>query len=174
MRENFGFIHEKTEIKILVLFIMRRLSDPITFDVLTELVMCDDGIGYFDFTECVTDLLKTEHLTVTDGKYTITDKGIRNGEITENSLPFSVRQRAVKATNAMRMKLKRNMLITTSHTSEPNGGCRVNLALSDGVGDLINMELFTVNEKQAKALEDGFRIRAESIYHSLIEIILDK
>ena len=56
MKRQFGFIHEKLEIKILILFILRHMSEPISFDVLTELTMCDDGIGYFDYMECVAEL----------------------------------------------------------------------------------------------------------------------
>ena len=53
MRRRFGFIHEEFEIKILILFILRRLSAPIPIDTLAELVICDDGISYFEFSECV-------------------------------------------------------------------------------------------------------------------------
>ena len=59
--------------------------------------MCDDGIDYFAFSECLADLVKTEHLRLTDdGCYAITPKGLRNSEICESSLPYSVRIRTDK------------------------------------------------------------------------------
>ena len=172
MKGNFGFIHEKTEIKILILFILRRLPGPVTFDMLTELAMCDDGIGYFDYAECVEELLQTEHIWVKDDKYAITAKGVRNGSITESSLPFTVRQQAEKATAAARAAHNRDSMIKTSHYLAPEGGCHVDLTLSDGVGDIVRMELFTANEQQADELEKGFREKAESIYHALIDLLL--
>jgi len=174
MSGNFGFFHEKTEIKILILFIMRLLSEPVTLDVLAGLTIYDDGISYFDFIECVAELVKTEHMLLTDNKYTITAKGVRNGEITENSLPFTVRRSVENATNAVRTTHTRNTMITAYHESDPSGGCKVSLALSDGIGDILNIELFAANEKQAKSLEEGFRKKAENVYHSLIELILEK
>ncbi len=51
MEERLGFIHDKLDIKILILFILRRLPEPVTFDVLRDLTLCDDGIGYFDFAD---------------------------------------------------------------------------------------------------------------------------
>ena len=173
MKGNFGFIHEKTDIKILILFILRRLPGSITFDALTELTMCDDGIGYFDYAECVEELLQTEHIWVKDGKYAITAKGIRNGSITENSLPFTVKLQAEKATAAARAAHNRDSMIKTSHYPAPEGGCNVGLTLSDGIGDIVKMELFTANEQQAEALEKGFRDKAENIYHALIEMLLE-
>ena len=49
--ERFGFIHDKLDIKILILFVLRRLPDYVQGDTLAELVLCDDGISYFDYTE---------------------------------------------------------------------------------------------------------------------------
>ena len=173
MVENFGFIHEKLEIKILILFILRRLSNPITQEALAQLAMCDDGISYFDFCECVADLVKTEHIRLEDNKYILTDKGARNGEITENSLPMSIRTKADTATSAARAQQLRNALIKTSHTVRPDGGLKVMLSMSDGVDVIMSMELFAANERQAAALEKGFRSNAENVYNTLIEKILE-
>jgi hypothetical protein len=174
MGGNFGFIHEKIEIKILILFILRRLPEPITFEVLTELTMCDDGISYFDFTECVADLVRTGHVRFSDGRYSLTSKGARNGEITENSLPFSVRHYVENSTYAYRNMQSRNAMIETIHKVNPDGSCTVTLSLSDGVGDIVTLDMYTSNEKQAFAMERGFRKNAESIYNTLIKMLLNK
>ena len=73
-----GFIHDKLEIKFLILYIAARVIEPIPFDTVLDLAMCDEGVDYFDFSECLRDLVKTEHLTVSDsGMYSITEKGSR-------------------------------------------------------------------------------------------------
>ena len=171
MTENFGFIHEKLEIKILILFIMRRLPGPVTHDVLTALTMCDDGISYFEFSESVAELVETGHLKLNDGIYSLTGKGVRNGEVTENNIPYSVRVKAEDAAAAMRSEQNRNAMIKTSRETDDKGVCTVNLSLSDGIGEIISIKLLAANEKQAAALEKGFRKNAEGIYHSLIEMI---
>ena len=90
-----GFIRDKLEIKFLVLYIAARLSEPADGAAMQDLTMCDDGIDYFDYAECLNDLVKTEHLRLTeDGRYLITEKGKRNSAICESSLPYSVRQRS--------------------------------------------------------------------------------
>ena len=87
-----GFIHDKLEIKFLILYITARVIEPIPFDTVWDLAMCDEGVDYFDFAECLSDLVRTEHLTLSaDGLYAITDKGLRNSRICESSLPYSVR-----------------------------------------------------------------------------------
>jgi len=173
MHGNFGFIHEKIEIKILILYILRRIPMSITFDELTGLVMCDDGISYFDFSECVAELIKTGHVRYMDNRYSLTVKGMRNGEITEKSLPITVRDKVDGSTAAARSMLSRDDMIRTSYTANQDGSCTVALSLSDGLGDIVSMSLYAVNEKQALSLEKGFRKKAEGIYMKLIEAILD-
>jgi len=172
MEGNFGFIHEKIEIKVLILYIMRRLPGPVTFDVMTGFAVCDDGISYFDFTESVAELVATEHLRLEDNHYSLTNKGKRNGEITESSLPYSVRAKAEAKAVELRSSQSRNSLVKTSRAANAEGGYIVNLSLSDGIGDIAALQLFAANEQQAKALEAAFRKNAESIYGALIEMIL--
>ena len=172
MKRNYGFIHEKLEIKVLILFLLRRLSAPISLEELKELAMCDDGISYFDFMECVTNLTKTGHLRFEDDKYSITQKGERNGALTEDSLPYSVRTYVENAALVYQSRKNRNAMIGTSHVVNHDDSCKVTLSLADGLGEIISMDMFAVSQQQAMALEKGFRKNAENVYNSLIELIL--
>ena len=59
-----SFIHDKLEIKFLILYIAARVSEPIPMEGMQELTLCDSGIDYFSFSECLNDLVQTEHLTL--------------------------------------------------------------------------------------------------------------
>ena len=88
-----GFIHDKLDIKFLILYIMARVASPIDFHALTDLTMCDDGVDYFEFAEAVSELVETGHLTLENDLYAITDKGRSNGAACESSLPYTVKQK---------------------------------------------------------------------------------
>ena len=93
-----GFIHDKLEIKFLILYITARVIEPIPFDTVWDLAMCDEGVDYFDFAECLSDLVRTEHLTLSaDGLYAITDKGREATRIFEKQLPYPVREAAQRS-----------------------------------------------------------------------------
>ena len=103
-----GFIQDKLEIKFLILYVAARLIEPVPFEAMQELTMCDDGIDFFDFSECLSNLVESQHLTLSDdGLYAITEKGLHNGAICESSLPYSVRLRADKNITIFNQKLKR-------------------------------------------------------------------
>ena len=124
-----GFIQDKLEIKFLILYVASRLIEPVPFEAMQELTMCDDGIDFFDFSECLSNLVESQHLTLSDdGLYAITEKGLHNGAICESSLPYSVRLRADKNITIFNQKLKRRAQIKSdiqprrilSHQSMPH------------------------------------------------------
>ena len=174
MDARFGFIHGKLEIKILILFILARVPAPVGFDTLTELSLCDDGISYFDYSECVAELIKTGHLDFSDNKYSLTEKGTRNGSATERNIPYSVRMAAEKNVAAASAMLLRDGMLKASHTLRGDGSCNVTLSLSDTLGEVVSISTYAATEQQAEMIERGFRKRAEGVYTKLMKFILDE
>ena len=172
MEERFGFIHDKLDIKMLILFVLNRLPEPVTFEKLGELVLCDEGVSYFDYAECLSELVDTAHVDSDGHTYVVTEKGRRNGEITENSLPFSVRVKAEKSAAELRFAMNRQSMISTSRAIRRKGGYSVELSLSDGVSEVIALRLYAASQAQAAALEEGFTKKAESIYGKILGYIL--
>ena len=170
MEERFGFIHEKLDIKILILFILSRLPGEVEPEVLGELCQCDGGIGYFDYSDCLAELVETKHITETETGYTITEKGRKNAEAVETSLPYSVRRKALKLIAPVEERMRRAAMITAKHKTD-NGGCTVCLAMSDGVGEVINLSFLCQDEAQAKLIEKNFRRNAEQYYLRIVELL---
>ncbi len=88
-----GFIQGKLEIKFLLLFILARAEVPLELDLLGDVAMCDSGVSYFDLSAALAELVESDHVEQQDGGYVITDKGRKNGAVTEDELPYSVRLR---------------------------------------------------------------------------------
>lgn len=168
-----GFIHDKLEIKFLILYITARVIEPIPFDTVLDLTMCDDAIDYFDFSECLTDLVKTEHLSLSkDGLYAITEKGIRNSQICESSLPYSVRLRCDKNLDTWNRKLRRKSQVKASWDSRSNGTYTLKLSLDDDMGSVMDLRLMIPREDMAKLLAERFRKAPERVYSKIIDVLL--
>ena len=169
--ERFGFIHEKLDIKILILFILRRLPGEVDPHTLGELCQCDDGIGYFDYSDCLAELVESGHITESRTGYTITEKGARNADAVESSLPYSVRSKALKLIAPVEEELRRAAMITARHSVREDG-CFVTLAMSDGKGNIIDLTLLCADEEQAGKIEKNFRRDAENYYHQIMELLI--
>ena len=168
-----GFIHDKLEIKFLILYIAARVIEPIPFDAVLDLTMCDDAIDYFDFSECLADLVKTEHLTLdAEGLYAITEKGIRNSAICESSLPYSVRLRCDKNLEVWNRKLRRKSQVRASWEARRNGTYTLKLSLDDDMGSVMDMRLMVPREDMAKLLADRFQKAPEKLYTEIMGLLL--
>lgn len=168
-----GFIHDKLEIKFLILYIAARVIEPIPFDTVLDLTLCDDAIDYFDFSECLADLVKTEHLTLdAEGLYAITEKGIRNSKICESSLPYSVRLRCDKNLEVWNRKLRRKNQVKASWEQRRNGTYTLKLSLDDDMGSVMDMRLMVPREDMAKLLAERFRKSPEHLYGKIMELLL--
>ncbi len=167
-----GFIRDKLEIKFLILYIASRVSEPLPLEGMQELTMCDDGIDYFEFSECLNDLVKTEHLRLTeDQRYCITNKGLRNSEICESSLPYSVRIRTDKNLTAYNKMLLRRNQVQSRIAPRENGTYTVELMLRDDVDSVMNLELMVATEELARDLADRFKKNPEQLYSGIVEAL---
>lgn len=171
--ERFGFIHEKLDIKILILFVLNELPAPVDELKLSELVFCDDGIGYFDYSDCLAELTESGQITEQDRKYQITDLGRQNVEAVGSSIPYSVRTKALKLTAPLAAQMRRAALITAEHSIDDDGLCTVHLSVSDGVSPILELRLLAANEQAAGTMENAFRADAESIYHKIVGILTE-
>jgi len=171
---RLGFIHDSLDIKILILYILARLETPIDLDTLADLTLCDEGISYFDFSECTRDLIKTEHLQEENGLLSITEKGLRNGRLTESSLPYSIREQATQKTAALSRVQRRNAMIKAEVCPHQSGEYSVKLALSDGLGEVLNLELYAATVTQAEAMANTFQKNAEQFYSQIVSTLLDE
>jgi len=168
-----GFIHDKLEIKFLILYIAARIIEPIPFDTVLDLTMCDDAIDYFDFSECLADLVKTEHLTLSEeGLYGITDKGLRNSAICESSLPYSVRLRCDRNLEVWNRKLRRRNQVKANWEQRRNGTYTLRLSLDDDMGSVMDLRLMVPREDMAKLLAERFRKSPEQLYGKIMELLL--
>ena len=169
-----GFIHDKLDIKFLVLYLMARVASPVDFPTLADLTFCDDGVEYFDFAESVAELVDTEHLTLEDGKYSITDKGRRNGKICESSLAFSVRRKCDQNLARVNGVLRRDAQVRTELLPREDGGVTLRLILDDDKGNIMTLDMLTVSTDQADHLAEKFRAEPEKLDHGILQVLLEE
>ena len=144
-------------------------------DVLTDLALCDEGVDYFSFSECLNELVESEHIKKTEeGFYCATPRGIRNSEICESSIPYSVRIKADKNIAVYNQKIKRKGMVRANYSQRPNGTYTVTLSLSDDVDNVMTLELMVAKEDMARQLSAHFQSHAEDIYNTILDALLKK
>ena len=77
------------DVKILILYVMSLVEEPVSAQTIYELCYQDDCLSYFDVQEAIPQMVPSGHLVEEEfDRYVITDKGREAEEITQDSVAF--------------------------------------------------------------------------------------
>ena len=172
--QRLGFIHDMLDVKVLILFVMARVSYPVSSNEIYELCYQDECLSYFDVCTAIPEMVKSGHLKETeDQKYEITEKGRADGALTEDSIAFTVKQRAENAVARFNRQIRRSSFVKTQVIPRENGDYSVIMALDDEMGNLMTLELVAPDQRQAVRLGKLFEKKAEMVYNLTMSELLD-
>ena len=171
--QRLGFIHGMLDVKVLILYVASRAHYPMTMQELYELCYQDECLSYFDVCTAIPEMVKTGHLVETeDGKYQITEKGKEDGELTADSIAFTVKQKAENAVEKFNRQIKRSSFVKTKVTPREGGDYSVVMTLDDQFSNLMTLELVAPDQRQAVRLGRMFEKKAETLYNTVMNELL--
>lgn len=173
--ERRGFIHDILDVKILILYVMSLVEEPVSAQTIYELCYQDDCLSYFDVQEAIPQMVRSGHLVEEEfDRYVITDKGREAEEITQDSVAFPVKERAKQAVENHNRKTKRDQFLRSEIKEREDGEYAVHMGLSDFHGVLMDLELTAPTLEQARKLERAYRKNAEVVYQSVMVALLEE
>ena len=170
---RLGFIHDMMDVKVLILYVAARSNYPMTAQEIYELCYQDDCLSYFDVCTAIPEMVNSGHLRQAEDRYEITEKGRYDGELTADSIAYTVKKRAENAVARFNRQLRRNSFVKTQIVPRDNGEFSVVMALDDEMGNLMTLELAAPNQRQAVRLGKLFEGKAEEIYNLTMTALLD-
>ena len=171
---RLGFIHDMLDVKVLILFVMARVCYPVTSQQIYELCYQDDCLSYFDVCTAIPEMVKSGHLKEAANEcYEITEKGKADGSLTEDSIAFTVKQRADNAVARFNRQIRRSSFVKTQIIPREGGDYSVIMVLDDELGNLMTLELVAPDQRQAVRLGKLFEKKAEAVYNLTMAELLD-
>ena len=172
--QRVGFIHDMMDVKILILFVATRVQYPMTAQEVYELCYQDECLSYFDVCTALPEMVASGHMEqMGDERYAITEKGRADGRLTEDSLAFTVKQRAENAIDKFNRQLRRRSFVKSQIVPRDSGDFSVVMSLDDEAGNLMTLELLAPNQRQALRLGRLFEEKAELTYNLIMTQLLD-
>ena len=172
--QRLGFIHDMMDVKVLILYVTARADYPMSCQEIYEVCYQDECLSYFDVCTALPEMVESGHLTETEDKYTITEKGRQDGTLTEDSIAFTVKQRAENAIMRFNRQLRRSSFVKTRILPRADDSFTVMMTLDDETGNLMNLELMAPSHRQAIRLASLFEQKAEKVYNLVIEQLLEE
>lgn len=172
--QRLGFIHDMMDVKVLVLFVTARSNYALTSQEIYELCYQDECLSYFDVCTAIPEMVASGHLKEVEGeRYEITEKGRETGSLTEDSIAFTVKQRAENAVARFNRQIRRSSFVKTQVIPREKGDFSVILSLDDELGNLMTLELMAPDQRQAVRLSRLFEKKAEDVYNLTMTELLD-
>lgn len=173
--ERHGFIQDILDVKLLILYVMALVEEPVSAQTVYELCYQDERLSYFDVQEALPQMVESGHLEKReDERYVITDKGRETEEITHDSIAFPVKHRARIAVERLNHTTKRQQFIRTNIVKNENEEYTVHLGLDDLQGTLMDLSLTMPTLHQARKMEAAYRKNAEAVYQSVMISLLEE
>ena len=172
--QRLGFIHDMMDVKVLILYVTSRSNYPMTIQEIYEVCYVDDCLSYFDVCTAVPEMVKSGHLlAVGEDRFEISPKGKEAGELTADSIAYTVKQKAENAVSRFNRQIRRSSYVKTQVVQRDGGDYSVIMSLDDEAGTLMTLELVAPNQRQAVRLSKLFEKMAEEIYNLTMTELLD-
>jgi hypothetical protein len=168
-------VKDTNDIKILVCYLLKNVDNPLSFENISEILLQDGLVNYFELVKAVDDLLISGHIDlVIKGEqkfYKSTRLGIGTAELFEHRLPYSVKEKAVKAAINLLGKIKRESENSVEITENTSGGLNVCCTILDRDDALLSLNLFVPDKHQAEIVKKQFLANPELVYKGVLSLL---
>ena len=160
------------ENKVLILYILNKLQNPITNDGLLRLVLSVMDMNYFYFQQFLLDLLENQYISCFDqeGKhvYSITEKGKETLKLTNNILPGIMKLKVDTNFKSELSSTAEEESITAEFTPRSENDYMVTCKINENNTCIFELSVFAGFREEAKKIVDNWKENAYRIYPEIL------
>ena len=167
-----GGLTSVQEIRILLCYMLQSVAAPIPRDALTDIITAGGMANYFDTEDAIEDLIRLQHLVQTEDRLVATTvTGNQIGESLGVRIPYTLRERSVKAALQLlkRRKVEQDNKVEIRKTEE--GGYEVTCTVMDGARVLLSVTLPVSDAWQAEQIKEQFLTDPALLYRSNLAVL---
>lgn len=168
--EPVGYLHNKMDVKILILFILSRIETPLGLEDIHEVAYQDDSLNYFTLVESLAELQQSGHLETDPlSRYSITEKGVSQGRFLEDSLAVPVVEKVTAAIARKNEQIRRDSLLTASAEQDEKGCWTAVLRYQDGDMPLMRLALMAPSREVGEAMAENMKQNIHVLYKAAMD-----
>ena len=170
-------ITDLAENKVLILYLLNKLSDGIKSDNLYKLVSSANNINYFYFQELLTDLIETNLV----GSFTkdedtfvkITSDGKNSLSLTKSLLPGILKLKADNIFKEEVANIAEESSIVTEYIPKDENNYTVKCKIVEKTETVFEISTFAGSRDRAKQISDNWKNNANIIYPKILSLLLN-
>ena len=156
---NPGGLQSRTEIRVLICYILNNISTPVPLDTVKEQLHFEGIANYFETAFAITELCESNNISVyeEDGisLYNLTDSGRSVCDALSQSLPQSVKDNSLKIANSI-VNRRRNERENKVVFENNEFGVFVTCSVMEKDLELVSVKLLVPDEDTAKTVKENF------------------
>ena len=160
------------ENKVLILYILNKLTEPITNDNLLRLILSVMDMNYFYFQQFLLDLLEKKYIVCFEQEhkqvYQITDSGKNTLDLTNDILPGIIK---LKVDTSFESELKESEeaeSVTAEYTPRDENNYTVTCKINEKNNCIFEVSVFAGSREEAKKIVDNWKENAYRIYPEIL------
>ena len=175
--EKLSTSKDAAGLKLLILYILRKLDRPIGSMELTDYIVEERLMDYATYQQRVNELVLSGHIAsiVDEGKtqYKISDAGL--GLLSEmlDLIPQTEKNRVERTLRKLDRRIINNRSVKADYTPVDEHGGVVHLRIKEGDLTIMGMEIAIASKKEARAICRNFKSNTSKIYAGIVDLLLD-
>ncbi len=170
-----GFLNDRTNIKLFILFLLNEINYPLDYSTLAD-VMAENGyVGSFDFAETFSTLCAAGHILEedADGKktYRISQTGQLVASELQDNLLLSIRQKSRKSAMRLLSLRRRGATPFAAYEKRTDGRYTVTCSLTEASGPMLKTELTVTTEEEAERIRARFYQDPDTVFRGLYAVM---
>ncbi len=170
-----GGLRNRSEIGVLVCYMLDSAGQPIPKDNLIELI-CENGFAnYFETANAISELIRNNNVAYSQQEKSglvLTKNGRLISSQLNTGLSLSIRQKAASAVAKLIMKRKTESENPVAITKDEGGGYQVNMKIKDGMRELMSLTVFVPDISEANAVKRSFHRNPERVYSLMLAAVI--
>ena len=169
-----GGLHTSGDIKILICYLLGAVNSPLPRHWIDQVFLEHSLANYFDVADAIGDLLENgsiERLAQEQEEtYALTEQGRSSAALLETTLPFTVREKAVKSATRLMAK-RRNEQENRVSVEKVAGGYMVSCSVLDRDLELMTLRLLVSDEMQVELIKETFLQSPIRVYQAVLSLM---
>lgn len=168
-----GGLRSVSSIHLLICYIVANMNGKVSQETILQAIDQEMIANRFEVSDAMTKLIKAGTIAIDErDMLVITSDDVDSIELIEKDLPFSIRQKSIKACQKIIAKeqYKRENKVDIEKN---DNGYTVKLTISDNECDFMKLDLYAATDDQASMIKDKFLENPTIIYEKLIDYLFE-
>lgn len=168
-------LNEKNDIKIFILYLLRNIGYPLDFANINDIVLQDGVVGYFEFAECLSELIEAGNISETkNGQsvlYEITEQGKMVSDNLQSEIRPFIRERSLKSALRFLDFQKKGWRTDCEYTELENGRYAFTCFVLEHKKEIMRISVTVDSKNTLDKMMHNFRQRPETVFKGLMAIL---